>query len=331
MWQECLDALLPSGSSPRWIVDGTLGGGGHTEALLKNHDEIVVFGCDVDPDALKTATKRLEGFGPRFVPVHSNFGDLTRELLANQIECTESADELRAYGVDGVLLDLGVSSYQIDTASRGFAFQQEGPLDMRMDPLSNSLTAADLCNEMDVSDLKRILKKYGDEPRAKAIANSIVEHRPLATTSHLEAAVAAVTPAFNKRSRRAGRTATLARVFQALRIAVNREEDVLAKVLSDAAPALIKPSGRLVVLSYHSMEDRAVKRIMRDGCLTKRLEEKDVFGNYAGPPKPFRPLGKPRKASEEEVELNSRARSATLRVAERLENVSRLQDLGLLL
>jgi 16S rRNA (cytosine1402-N4)-methyltransferase len=353
MWQECVDALLlatpsrytdsSSGSNtvdaaslspPLLFVDGTLGGGGHTEALLRASRDAIVFGCDVDLEALATATVRLQDFvdEKRFIPVHSNFCDLSRDLLANLLlkdnnssasnsaRCEDVAQRLRHDGVDGVLLDLGVSSHQIDTPARGFAFQQDGPLDMRMDASSKKaggLTAADLCNEMDVFELKRILKTYGDEPRATAIANSIVKHRPLTTTKHLEAAVAAVTPAFHK-NRRAGRTATLARVFQALRITVNREADVLAKVLTEVAPALIRPAGgRLVVLSYHSMEDRAAKRIMRDGTLTKRVTEKDVYGNYAGPVKPFRPVGKSQKASEAEVAVNSRARSATLRVAER--------------
>jgi 16S rRNA (cytosine1402-N4)-methyltransferase len=350
MWQECVEALLMATSSrttdsssgdadaaclspPLLFVDGTLGGGGHTEALLRASRDAIVFGCDVDLDALATATARLQSFvdEKRFIPVHSNFCDLSRDLLANlllkdnysttsNVQFEDAAQRLRQNGVDGVLLDLGVSSHQIDTPARGFAFQQDGPLDMRMDASSKKaggLTAADLCNEMDVIELKRILKTYGDEPRATAIANSIVKHRPLTTTKHLEAAVAAVTPAFHK-NRRAGRTATLARVFQALRITVNREADVLAKVLTEVAPALIRPSGgRLVVLSYHSMEDRAAKRIMRDGTLTKRVAEKDIYGNYAGPVKPFRPVGKSQKASEAEVTVNSRARSATLRVAER--------------
>jgi 16S rRNA (cytosine1402-N4)-methyltransferase len=338
MWRECVEAMLmgiaatattPDSSSdstpPPLFVDGTLGGGGHSEALLRASHDAIVFGCDVDPDALQTATERLKSFVDmkRFIPVHSNFCDLSRDRLAGLLDSAalyETANRLRDDGVDGVLLDLGVSSYQIDTAARGFAFQQDGPLDMRMDASSKqsaSLTAADICNEMDVFELKRILQSYGDEPRARAIANSIVKHRPLSTTKHLEAAVAAVTPAFHK-SRRAGRTATLARVFQALRIMVNREADVLAKVLTQVAPALIRPSGgRLVVLSYHSMEDRAAKRIMRDGTLTKRVAEKDMYGNYAGPVKPFRPVGKSQKASDDEVAVNSRARSATLRVAER--------------
>ena len=236
--------------------------------------------------------------------------------------------------IDGILLDLGVSSYQIDTAERGFAFMKDGPLDMRMtggnadlgdaDTRSVSggrtgLTAADICNEFDQNELQRILSVYGDEPRAKTIAKTIVNHRPLHTTGELVEAVSSVTPRFAKKSKRMGRTATLARVFQSLRIVVNNEDGVLDKALSEMCPSLLRPGGRLVVLSYHSMEDRATKRIMRDGTLvkTRRHDEKDIYGNYIGPPKPFKPVGKRRKATKEETESNPRARSATLRVAER--------------
>ena len=185
------------------------------------------------------------------------------------------------------------------------------------------MTAADLCNEMDIDELRRIFQVYGDEPRSKSIAHAIQQRRPLRTTTDLQQAVASVTPEYAKR-RRLGRTATLARIFQALRIAVNQEDAALEKALTRMVPSLLKsPGGRLVVLSYHSLEDRAAKRIMRDGTLSKREadrmnQQKDVYGNYVGRPRPFKTVGKPQKATEEEVKLNSRARSATLRVAERL-------------
>jgi 16S rRNA (cytosine1402-N4)-methyltransferase len=234
--------------------------------------------------------------------------------------------------VDGILLDLGVSSHQIDTAERGFTFSQsDGPLDMRMNhpgespsssssSTTSSLRASDLCNELDEDELARILKRYGDEPRARAIAHSIADRRPLRTTGDLRDAVAAVTPAFHKQSRRKGLTATLARVFQALRIAVNQEDSMLERALLEMAPAMLKPGGRLVVLSYHSLEDRATKRAMRDGTLRRddpRLHQRDAYGNFVAA-RPFLPVGKAVKASPEEVAANSRARSAVLRVAERL-------------
>lgn len=174
--------------------------------------------------------------------------------------------------------------------------------------MASTLTAADLCNELEEVELARIFQQYGDEAkgRAYAIAKAIVQSRPLTTTGQLQEAVA---------------TATLARVFQSLRIVVNREDKVLQQVLEEVCPNLLRPGGRLVVLSYHSMEDRATKRVMRDGTIAKIRggPERDIYGDYAGPTKPFKPLGKFQKASAEEVANNSRARSATLRIAERLE------------
>jgi 16S rRNA (cytosine1402-N4)-methyltransferase len=355
MWQECIEALTKEGQqqqqqqhqgtaqnnpdvelqrNPRLYVDGTLGGGGHSQALLEALSAgDVVFGCDVDPDALAVARKRLSQYslgnsqsGPWFIPVQSNFADLTPQLLWEHAPKDKLSfvirDELDIL-VDGILLDLGVSSYQIDTAERGFAFMKDGPLDMRMNGQTGHLTAADLCNELDVTELRRIFSVYGDEPRARVIAESIMERRPLSTTGDLQLAVAAVTPQFARKGRRMGRMATLARVFQSLRIVVNHEDTVLERALTRMAPDLLNPGGRLAVLSYHSMEDRATKRVMRDGTVSKREanrnnEQKDLYGNYVGAPKPFRVVGKAQKASEAEVALNARARSATLRVAERV-------------
>jgi 16S rRNA (cytosine1402-N4)-methyltransferase len=340
MWRECIDSLLSCRRSEQRkqgqgdsdettsliFVDGTLGGGGHSAALLKElQPGDVLFGCDVDPTALQTASDRLSIYLgqddqlPLFVPVCSNFCDL--DTVLPDVRHPETNEPIVTHGaVDGILMDLGVSSHQIDTPERGFAFMKEGPLDMRMgQDTRGGMTAADICNEFDVFEIKRLLKVYGDEPRAKAIAQSIVERRPLLLTSDLVDAVAAVTPQFAKKGRRLGRTATLARVFQSLRIVVNREDAVLEKALEDMCPTLLRPGGRLAVLSYHSLEDRCAKRVMRDGTVTRnsRTDERDMYGNYNGVPRPFRTLGKAVKASEEEVELNPRARSATLRVAER--------------
>ncbi len=240
-------------------------------------------------------------------------------------------------GVDGMLLDLGVSSHQIDNADRGFAFMKDGPLDMRMwggswsdvgservgqNAATNArgLNAADICNEFDEAELTRILRVYGDEPRARKIASAIVDARPLATTSDLVNAVSSIVPEFAKKGRRMGRTATLARVFQSLRIVVNQEDEALVDVFEHAAPNLVRPGGRLVVLSYHSMEDRATKRVLRDGSVRGSRAgaiERDIYGNVVGQERPWKPLGKKRKASDKEVEANSRARSATLRIGER--------------
>jgi len=347
MHRECITALIncsprtttttneeeSNKQHPKIFVDGTLGGGGHSLGLLeKLNAGDILFGCDIDPDALATASKRLERYqnhdgstAPLFVPVSSNFCDLVSALekIPHPYH-PESSSSVLGGGIDGILLDLGVSSYQINTPERGFAFAQDGPLDMRMSAQTETgLTAADLCNLWSEFQLKKLLKQYGDEPRSKMIARSIIEHRPLTTTQDLVAAVAAVVPQFSRQGRRKGRTATLARVFQALRIVVNREDEVLQQVLLEVCPKLVRPGGRLVVLSYHSMEDRLAKRVMRDGTIDPRAaftQQRDVYGNIIGPPKPWKPLGKRRKATEEEVAINSRARSATLRIAERNTN-----------
>ena len=379
MWSECIDALLKKSHNDvktkkrnkyknfsqnnngtkqqvegnknilepenknRIFVDGTLGGGGHSKALLEQLQEgDIVIGCDVDPEALSTATRRLEAYAsstdglPLFVPVQSNFRYLA-EVLPTVKHPVTSEPLIPNFdgggGVDGILLDLGVSSHQIDTEDRGFAFRYlDGPLDMRMnrgidDSTSSSggFTAADICNEFSLTDIVHILKVYGDEPRARKIAQSIIDSRPLETTGDLYEAVAAVTPEFHKQSRRQGRTATMARVFQSFRIVVNEEDKALEQALMDMAPSLVRKGGRLVVLSYHSMEDRAVKRVMRDGTIhinkrSSRNVEKDVYGNIIDNEgmRCWKPLGKKQKATLEEMELNTRARSATLRVAERL-------------
>lgn len=348
---------LAVAAPPLIFVDGTLGGGGHSNALLQRlRPGDILFGCDVDPNALKTASERLAEYTnhsgkdkPLFVPVSTNFGDLaeTLPMVVHPFTGTpilgssSNGDEDGGVaGVDGILLDLGVSSHQIDEPERGFSFMRDGPLDMRMGSASNSdddnnniaggLTAADICNEFDEKELQRIFSVYGDEPRAKTIAKAIKGHNPLHTTGELVEAIASVTPKFAK-NKRHGKTATCARIFQSLRIVVNNEDGVLSRVLSEACPSLLKPGGRLVIMSYHSMEDRATKRIMRDGTLdlrrnSNRNQEKDMYGNYIGPPKPFKPVEKRRKATEEEIARNPRARSAILRVAERQDSNYRISN-----
>jgi len=330
MLKECIEALLSSSeqgdndelNEPRYFVDGTLGGGGHSEALLRQcRPGDIVFGCDVDSDAIATASERLQAFmtadtqQPLFVPVRSNFCQLATVLPKVLHPVTQMPILKEVQSIHGILLDLGVSSFQIDTPERGFAFMKDGPLDMRMST-DLSLNAADVCNEFDAREIQRILRLYGDEPRAKALAASIVKHRPLHTTADLVEAIAQVVPQYAKKGRRQGRTATTARVFQALRIVVNQEDAVLEQALTNMAPALLRPGGRLVVLSYHSLEDRMTKRVIRDGTIHKAQvsDERDMYGNFIGTPRPFRSAGKARKATDEEVSTNSRARSATLRV-----------------
>lgn len=379
---------------PRLFIDGTLGGGGHSQAILEQlNSGDVLIGCDVDPEALSAASNRLMNYlattdyildkhddsvksgweegRPMFIPVQSNFRNLIsvlskvrhpvsgrlllggRETSQNQSTLEDDAIEFPA-GANGMLLDLGVSSHQIDTPDRGFAFMKDGPLDMRMSgnslitsrSTSSSLTAADICNEFDEPSIISILQTFGDEPRARRIASAIVAARPLHSTTDLVHAINSVTPTF-ARQKRAGLIATSARVFQALRIVVNEEDGALRDVLEEVAPWVLCRSGgmmnvgnieegtegMLVVLSYHSMEDKMAKRVLRDGSVNfldgPRSKggalERDVFGNAIvdnnggdlienGELLPFEPLGKPQKATEEEIAMNSRARSATLRV-----------------
>ena len=277
-------------------VDTTLGGGGHTRALLDTlGPEAVVLGIDRDADALAAARDRLadEQAAGRFRAVRGTFGEL-RSLL--------EAEEF--VPVDGLLLDLGVSSYQIDDPERGFSFQEEGPLDMRMD--RRGLTAEQIVNDWSERDLRAALREYGEERRAGTVAHAIVEARPLGTTRELAEAVRSVVPPPEE-------TKTLARVFQALRIVVNAELEELEQVL-EQSPDLVRPGGRIAVISYHSLEDRRVKRFLRYGNFEGE-PRRDLYGNLVAPWRetPREPIG----AGEAEVEANPRARSARLRVAER--------------
>ena len=277
-------------------VDATLGGGGHTRALLDAlGPEGVVLGIDRDADALAAARDRLadEQAAGRFRAVRGTFGDL-RSLL--------EAEEF--VPVDGLLLDLGVSSYQIDDPERGFSFQEEGPLDMRMD--RRGLTAEQIVNDWSERDLRAALREYGEERRAGTVAHAIVEARPLGTTRELAEVVRSVVPPPEE-------TKTLARVFQGLRIVVNAELEELEQVL-EQSPDLVRPGGRIAVISYHSLEDRRVKRFLRYGNFEGE-PRRDLYGNLVAPWRetPREPI----EAGEAEVEANPRARSARLRVAER--------------
>ena len=277
-------------------VDATLGGGGHARALLDAlGPEGVVLGIDRDADALAAARDRLadEQAAGRFRAVRGTFGEL-RSLL--------EAEEF--VPVDGLLLDLGVSSYQIDDPERGFSFQDEGPLDMRMD--RRGLTAEQIVNDWSERDLRAALREYGEERRAGTVAHAIVEARPLGTTRELAEVVRSVVPPPEE-------TKTLARVFQGLRIVVNAELEELEQVL-EQSPDLVRPGGRIAVISYHSLEDRRVKRFLRYGNFEGE-PRRDLYGNLVAPWRetPREPI----EAGEAEVEANPRARSARLRVAER--------------
>jgi len=281
-------------------VDATLGGGGHARAVL---DELgpdgVLVGIDQDPDALTATRARLadERSAGRFRALRGNFGDLKALLEAEDL-----------VPVDGLLFDLGVSSHQIDVPERGFSYQEEGPLDMRMDP-RRGLTARQVVNDWPESDLRDALRTYGDERRAGVVARAILEARPLDTTRDLAEAVRGVVPPPDE-------IPTQARVFQALRIVVNAELAMLERAL-EQSDDVTRTGGRIAVISYHSLEDRRVKRYLRYGNFDG-TPRRDLYGNLVAPWEE-RPRG-PIEASDAEVKANARARSARLRVAERRDD-----------
>jgi 16S rRNA (cytosine1402-N4)-methyltransferase len=288
MVQEVLQWLLTA--EVGIYVDGTLGGGGHTAALLERlAPSAQVIGIDADPEALEYCRQRFaqEIAQGRLRLVQGNFRKV----------CVLLADVVGK--VQGFLLDLGVSWHQLDTPARGFTFRARGPLDMRFGP-DTLQTAEALLAAASEEELASLLRRYGEEPRARAIARRIVQRRrivPVRTTADLRAVVEEVVPPPH-------RLKSLARVFQALRIAVNDELGALQEALA-CAPLLLAPGGRLVVLSYHSLEDRLVKEFLR------RQSTSPVPTFRTLTPKPLRP-------SAEEVQRNPRARSARLRAAERL-------------
>ena len=274
------------GAKPGGVyVDATLGGGGYTEALLRaSHPLGRVVAFDRDQGAVEAARERLRDHAERLSLVWASFADLDAHLEGL---------------VDGIVADLGLSSLQLDAAERGFGFSAEGPLDMRFDR-SQELTAAHIVNETDERELERILRDYGDERRARAIARRIVARRPLGTTTDLRRAVVSVLGPWK------GGIDPATRTFQALRIAVNHELEALESFL-DKAPRALRVEGRLVVVSYHSLEDRAVKLSFRG--LGKSSEEE----------RQFRVLTKkPLTATPAEVARNRRSRSAKLRALERV-------------
>jgi 16S rRNA (cytosine1402-N4)-methyltransferase len=280
-------------------VDGTLGGGGHTEALLASGARVI--GLDQDPDAIAWASERLVGVGEQFQAVRSSFARVSEVL-----------DQLGIPRIDGALLDLGVSSHQLDTPERGFSFQKDGPLSMQMDP-SGPVTAADILNTWDAAELERIFREYGEEPAARRIAAHLVRQRatqPFSTTLQLAGAIEQVVPRHSK-------THPATRVFQALRIAVNRELDVLREALEQFA-ARLAPRGRMGVITFHSLEDRLVKQFFKHRS-AETIDRPEWPAPRANPDRLFRKVtGKAVVASAEEARANPRARSAKLRVVEKL-------------
>lgn len=302
---------------PGVVVDGTVGGGGHAAALLGAHEHLTVLGLDRDPHAVAAARARLLPFGRRAVVRQAAFAELAREidLLAMSRPEMWAAAPGHPAKVSGVLLDLGVSSPQLDTPERGFSYRRSGSLDMRMDP-GSAHSAADLVNTASEQELARLFAANGEGSLSRRIARAVVAARPLRTTTELADVVAAAVPAA---ARRRGHPAR--RVFQALRIEVNDELAQLAAALPPALERLV-PAGRLIVISYHSGEDRLVKAAFAEavagGC-TCPPGLPCVCGAQPEHELVFRGARTPSAA---EVERNHRAESARLRAVERIEAAS---------
>ncbi len=297
MAEEASNALLAC--EGKLLIDATLGGGGHTQRLLEKGAE--VWGIDQDPVARTAARKRLAGFGERFRVLAGNFRDLGDLLSSQGVE-----------QVDGILADIGISSPQVDCAERGFSFMQDGPLDMRMNPEA-ALSAADLIAQESEQALADILWQYGEERASRAIARRIVRERevtPITTTSQLANIIASVLP-------RKGKQHPATRSFQALRIAVNDELGALQSLLEEGVKRL-RSGGRMAIITFHSLEDRAVKRFF------ERITKPEVDRPEWPAPRPNPDycaklvVRKPLVASEQELSMNSRSRSAKLRIVEKI-------------
>ena len=296
--REVVEALAPREGD--LLVDATVGLGGHARALLEAAPGCRLVGFDLDPSALALAGETLAPFGDRATLVHASYRDMEPRLR-----------ELGVGGVDGIVFDLGVSSLQLDTPERGFSFRLDGPLDMRFS--SHGRTAADLLAEAGEEELMQILREYGEEPRARRVARAIVrarETRPINRTGDLHAIVLAAL------GRGKGRIDPATRTFQALRIATNRELDGLPETLERAA-RLLRPSRRMAVIAFHSLEDRIVKRTFRR--LSGRCVCPPGTGLCACGPEELLDVvtRRPLWPGENEVADNPRARSARIRVAER--------------
>ena len=301
LFAEVLEGLAvkPGGR----YIDGTLGGGGHTSAILAQAAPGgALLGLDADPAAIRRVTERLaaEVAEGALTLVHTPFRAM--------------AEVARAHGfgqVDGILLDLGLSSFQLETAERGFSFAHDGPLDMRFNP-EQRLTAAEIVNYWTERELADLIFQFGDEAQSRRIARYLVQRRPFQSTTQLAAAVEAAVG-----GRRGSRIHPATRTFQALRIAVNEELRQLEELLPDTI-ALLKPGGRLAVISFHSLEDRIVKQWMQQEARSFVHEPALMTGGYERTPAIRVLTRKPIEAGEAEVAQNPRSRSAKLRIAERL-------------
>ncbi len=284
------------------IVDGTVGGGGHAYEILKRilpggH----LIGIDRDPNALEAAEKRLKEFEGNFTLIHSNFIDIERVL-----------GELGITEVDGILMDLGVSSHQLDEKQRGFSYMQDAPLDMRMDP-TQDFSAYDVVNEYSQSELKRIIWNYGEERWADRIARFIVDSRPIETTGQLVEVIKRAIPAAARRSG----PHPAKRTFQAIRIEVNQELSLLSEAIENAVK-MLRPGGRLCIITFHSLEDRIVKQTfctLYNPCVCPPQAPICICGRQ-----PIVKIitGRPVTPSASEVSDNPRSRSAKARACEKI-------------
>jgi 16S rRNA (cytosine1402-N4)-methyltransferase len=288
------------------IIDATLGGGGHAKAILEASKTVKLIGIDQDADALEAAKENLREFGDRVAFIRDNFSNIRSMILPAG---RHGGDRK----INGILFDLGVSSYQIDTSERGFSFQADAPLDMRMDR-SAKTSANDLINGGSREEIEDIIRDYGEERYYKRVASAIIKYRPVKGTLELAEIIRRSIP----KSSPQNTTKSIARVFQAFRIAVNRELESLKKAIEDSI-GLLAPKGRIVVISYHSLEDRIVKELFKresvdcicppklPACVCDHRKKLNIITR-----KPIIPTDK-------EIELNPRARSAKLRAAEKSE------------
>ena len=300
--EECMQGLALKDNGI--YVDGTIGGAGHSSEILGRTKNTRLIGIDRDTDALQASKKRLESFGERVTLVHDNFNNIKSVLLT-----------LNVSEVDGILIDLGVSSYQLDTADRGFSFRFDSPLDMRMNR-ENNFSALNVVNEYSEENLKRILKEYGEEKFAGSIARKIVQKRqdkPIETTFELRDIILSSVPRYKGHDGKSNVT----RVFQAIRIEVNNELGDLEQAIRDSVQSL-KKGGRLAIISFHSLEDRIVKNTFKDLasdficphdfpiCVCDHRAQVKLVTKH------------PITATDSELDYNSRSASAKLRVAEKL-------------
>jgi 16S rRNA (cytosine1402-N4)-methyltransferase len=297
LYHQIIHALRPQ--SPGFYIDGTVGAGGHAFGILEaSAPDGMVLGLDVDPQALELAHQRLRIYGKRSILIQASYATLSEQIL-----------HLGWQQVQGILLDLGVSSMQLDTPQRGFSFLQPGPLDMRFNP-SQPLSAADLVNTLPERELAELIWKYGEDRKSRRIAQAIIRSRPLHETTQLASVILQTCGRQREKIHPATRT------FQALRIAVNHELEALEDFLPQAVQALAE-GGRLAVISFHSLEDRIVKQFFRRearDCICPPSQPICTCGHKASIIEISR---RPLVAAEDEIQANPRARSARLRVIEK--------------